>query len=148
MFKVLIEVENTIKYTFYSTSLISVPPNWSTDPSQSHLFSRVLQQILTLQTCQLLSWSAVSLSTLKLVCFPACQLCSLSALQLVSFTACQLYSLSALQLAHLGACELVFMVFYTCWEYAISFSEKFSMLKFSPSLSTSPTPLSGSYFKK
>ena len=41
-----------------------------------------------------------------------------------------------------------FVVFHTCWEYAISFSEKFSMLKFSPSPSTSPSPLSGPYFKK
>ena len=101
IFKVPIEVENNVMYTFYSTSWISLPPNWSTDPFQGHLLSRVLQQILTLQTCQLLSWSAVSLSTLKLVCFPACQLCSLSALQLVSFRACELYSLRILELASL-----------------------------------------------
>ena len=44
--------------------------------------------------------------------------------------------------------QIFFVVFYTCWEYAISFSEKFSMLKFSPSPSTSPSPLSGPYFKK
>ena len=44
--------------------------------------------------------------------------------------------------------HIFFMVFYTCWEYAISFSEKFSMLKFSPSPSTPPSPLSGPYFKK
>ena len=41
-----------------------------------------------------------------------------------------------------------FVVFHTCWEYAISFSENFSMLKFSPSPSTSPSPFSGPYFKK
>ena len=39
-----------------------------------------------------------------------------------------------------------FVVFHTCWEYAISFSEKFSTLKFSPS--PSPSPLSGPYFAK
>ena len=44
--------------------------------------------------------------------------------------------------------QIFFVVFYTCWEYAISFSENFSMLKFSPSPSTSPSPLSGPYFKK
>ena len=44
--------------------------------------------------------------------------------------------------------QIFFVVFYTCWEYAMSFSEKFSMLKFSPSPSTSPSPLSGPYFEK
>ena len=44
--------------------------------------------------------------------------------------------------------QIFFVVFYTCWEYAISFSENFSMLKFSPSPSTSPSPLSGPYFEK
>ena len=39
--------------------------------------------------------------------------------------------------------QIFFVVFYTCWEYAISFSEIFSMLKFSPSPSTPPHPCPG-----
>ena len=41
-----------------------------------------------------------------------------------------------------------FMDFYICWQYAISFSAKFPMLKFSPGPSTLAPPLSGGFFLK
>ena len=40
-----------------------------------------------------------------------------------------------------------FMVFYICWDYAISFSEKFPMRKFSPSPTPSQSPLSHLLFE-
>ena len=43
--------------------------------------------------------------------------------------------------------ENFFMDFYICWEYAISFSAKFPMLKFSPGPSTLAPPLSGVFFE-
>ena len=43
--------------------------------------------------------------------------------------------------------QIFFRAFYICWDYVISFSEKFSMLKFSPSPSTSPSPESHGLFE-
>ena len=43
--------------------------------------------------------------------------------------------------------ENFFMDFYICWQYAISFSAKFPMLKFSPGPSTLAPPLSGGFFE-
>ena len=131
-----IEDENNAKYTFYSTSLISVPPNWSTDPSQSHLFSRVLQQDqasgstchpASLSSCQFVILSSchhVVLSSCHLVLLSSCPLASLAAYQffslsicqfqicqLVNLLVCELLSLYAFQLAHLGACEFVSELF-------------------------------------
>ena len=40
-----------------------------------------------------------------------------------------------------------FMVFYICWDYAISFSEKFPMRKFSPSPTPSQSPSSHLLFE-
>ena len=40
-----------------------------------------------------------------------------------------------------------FMDFYICWQYAISFSAKFPMLKFSPGPSTLAPPLSRGFFE-
>ena len=40
-----------------------------------------------------------------------------------------------------------FMVFYICWDYAISFSGKFPMRKFSPSPTPSQSPLSHLLFE-
>ena len=43
--------------------------------------------------------------------------------------------------------ENFFMDFYICWQYAISFSAKFPMLKFSPGPSTLAPPLSRGFFE-
>ena len=41
-----------------------------------------------------------------------------------------------------------FMVFYICWDHAISFSAKFPMKKFSRRPSPSQSPLSGRLFEE
>ena len=43
--------------------------------------------------------------------------------------------------------ENFFMDFYICWQYAISFSANFPMLKFSPGASTLAPPLSRGFFE-
>ena len=43
--------------------------------------------------------------------------------------------------------QFFFGGFYICWDYVISFSQHFPMRKFSPSLSTSPSPSFHPLFK-
>jgi len=137
IFMVHIEDENNARYTFYSTSLISVPPNWSTDPSQSHLFSRVLQQDQASgSTCHPASLSSCHLVIMlycHLVILSSCHFVILSSFHRVILSSCLLSScplvllssgsLSIFQLANLSVVDLSACQFASLWaSQLVSFS--------------------------
>ena len=107
-----LKLRTMLKYTLYQTSLISLPPNWSTDlPLKGPATDPNNCKLVSISAGQPSACQLLSLSALHLVSFTSCQLYSLSTLQLVNFTACQLYSLSTLQLVNFTACQLYSLLY-------------------------------------